>query len=488
MQIPFGEWLPDQPEYLNPGANTANNVYFARQSYKRFPSLVAYSSNNISANSRGAGSFRDNSNNVFNFVAKNTDIYQLDGGTFTSRKGSLTGGNTDYFTFTQFGQYVVASNGVDAPQYYLMGTSTNFANLSSIASSGTVPVFKVSGVVRDFFITGNHTNNSNRIQWSGINDLTTWAAGTKQSDLQDLPGSGGQIVHITSGEIGYVFRQNQIIRMDYVGGATVFRLSVISPNRGAVLGRTVCQDNRRVFFYADDGFFEINGDQVISIGAEKVNRFFDTDLNKAFSDRICAAVDPFNQLALWLYPSASNTANTTGICDKVIIYNYATQKWSTADASASTIFSQFVGAYTVELMDIISENLDAINIALDTDFWNGGQLYLGAIDSDFKAAIFSGTENEGTIETRELELFPGHRSSITNIRPIVDATSTVTISSRERLADTATESSSSSMVASGDNPVRQSGRYFKIKVKTPSGSVWTHAQGVDLIASRIGLR
>ena len=64
--------------------------------------------------------------------------------------------------------------------------------------------------------------------------------------------------HITSGEIGYVFRQNQIIRMDYVGGATVFRLSVISPNRGAVYGRTVCQDNRRVFFYADDGFFELS--------------------------------------------------------------------------------------------------------------------------------------------------------------------------------------------------------------------------------------
>jgi len=488
MQIPFGEWLPDQPEYLNPGANVANNVYFAAQSYKRFPSLVSYSSNNISSNSRGAGSFRDNSNNVFNFVANNTDIFQLDGGTFTSRKSSLTGTNTDYFTFTQFGQNIVASNGKDAPLYYEMGTSTNFANLSTIGSSGTVPVFKVSGVVRDFFVTGNHTNNSNRIQWSGINDLTTWEAGTKQSDLQDLPGSGGQITHITSGEVGYVFRQNQIIRMDYVGGATVFRLSVISPNRGAVLGRTVCQDNRRVFFYADDGFFEINGDQVISIGAEKVNRFFDIDLNKAFSDRICAAVDPFNQLAMWLYPSASNTANTTGICDKLIIYNYATQKWSTADANASTIFSQFVGAYTVELMDIISENLDAINIALDTDFWNGGQLYLGAIDSDFKAAIFSGTENEGTIETRELELFPGHRSSITNVRPIVDATSTVTIKSRERLADTATESSSSTMVTSGDNPVRQSGRYFKIKVTTPSGSVWTNAQGVDINATKIGLR
>jgi hypothetical protein len=488
MQIPFGEWLPDQPEYLNPGANTANNVYFAAQSYKRFPSLVPYSSNNMGKDSRGAGSFRDNSNTVFNFVGTNTDIFQLDGGSFTSRKGSLTGTNTDYWTFTQFGNYVIASNGVDAPQYYLMGTSTNFANLSAIGTAGTVPIFRVSGVVRDFLVTGNHSNASNKIQWSGINDITVWEAGNKQSDSQELPGSGGEIVHITSGEIGYVFRQNQIIRMDYVGGATVFRLSVISPNRGAVYGRTVCQDNRRVFFYADDGFFEVNGDQVIAIGAEKVNRFFDLDLNKAFSDRICAAVDPFNQLALWLYPSKNDTANTTGICDKILIYNYATQKWSTADASASTIFSQFVGAYTVELMDIISENLDNINIALDTDFWSGGQLLLGAIDSDYKAAIFSGTENEGTIETRELELFPGHRSSITNVRPIVDATSTVTVKSRERLADTPTESSVSTMTDSGDNPVRESGRYFRFKITTPSGSVWTHAQGVDIVATKIGLR
>ena len=100
-----------------------------------------------------------------------------------------------------------------------------------------LPATSIKGVVRDFLVTGNITNATNRIQWSGINDITVWSG--KQSDLQDLPGSGGQIVHITSGEVGYVFRQNQIVRMDYAGGATVFRLSVISPNRGAVYGRTV---------------------------------------------------------------------------------------------------------------------------------------------------------------------------------------------------------------------------------------------------------
>jgi len=276
--------------------------------------------------------------------------------------------------------------------------------------------------------------------------------------------------------------------MDYVGGNTVFRLSVISPNRGAMYGRTVCQDNRQIFFYADDGFYQINGDSVLPIGVEKVNRYFDLHLNKAFSDRICAAVDPFNQLAMWLFPSTDDATNTTGICDKIIIYNYATKKWSLANASASTIFSQFVGAFTVELMDIISENLENIGAALDTDYWSGGQMLLGAIDSDYKASIFSGTSNECEVETAEIEPFPGLRANITGVRPIVDATATLTVKARERLADTESETSSSSMVSSGINPVRKSGRYIRANVKVASGTKFNHAQGVDLVASRAGTR
>jgi hypothetical protein len=473
MQIPFGEWMPDQPAHGMKGANVATNVYHTLGSYKRFPSLVSYSGSSTTVkDAHGSGSFRDNSNAVFNFVATKTDLFQLASGAFTSRKGSLTGDDDDYWTFTQFGEYVIASNGVDAAQFYLMGTSTNFAALTSIQTVGTCPLFRVSGVIRDFLVVGNISGASNRIQWSGINDITVWSG--KQSDLQDLPGSGGRVVAITSGEVGYVFRQNQIVRMDYVGGATVFRLSVISPNRGAVFGKTVCQDNRRVFFYADDGFYEIQGDNVVGIGVEKVNRFFDANLNKAY--------------AMWLYPSVSNTNNTTGICDRMIIYNYATQKWSLAKVNASQIFPQFVGAYTVELMDIISQNLDSINANLDTDYWDGGQMFLGAIDNEFKAAIFSGNSNECEMETAEIEAFKGARTNITGVRPIIDSTATVTVKTRERLADDVTESNSSSMVTSGVNPVRQSGRYIRANVKVASGTTFTHAQGIDIVASKAGYR
>ncbi len=191
---------------------------------------------------------------------------------------------------------------------------------------------------------------------------------------------------------------------------------------------------------------------------------------------------------MWLFPSTENAANTTGICDRIIIYNYATKKWSLAEANASTIFSQFIGTYTVELMDIISTNLEKINASLDTDFWSGGQMYLGAIDSDYKAAIFSGTANECEVETAEIEPFPGLRANITGIRPIVDATATLTVKARERLADTESETSSVSMRDSGINPVRKSGRYVRANVKIASGTEFNHAQGIDLVASRAGVR
>ena len=494
MQIPFGEWLPDQPDHLNPGSTVATNVYHAQTSYKPVKGLVAYSgTSNVTQNAKGAGSFRDNTNTVFTFVGTKDNIYKLTSGTFASVKGSLTisGGDSDFFTFTQFGQFVIASNGVNPPMYYEMGTSTNFATLQTLANAqgiGTVPAkFKTSGVIRDFLVTGNIENAKNRVAWSGLNDISTWEAGVKSSDTQDLPGSGGQVVAITSGEVGYVFREDQVIRMDFVGGNVVFRFSVISPNRGAVYGQTVCQDNRQVFFYASDGFFQINGDQILPIGAEKVNRFFDGDLNKAYTDRITAAVDPFNTLAIWLYPSKDNP-NTTGICDKLLIYNYVTQKWSVAKVKASQIFKQFVVANTVELMDIISENLDDINISLDTAYWTTGHLYLGAVDENFKAAIFSGKTLEAELETKEQEIFPGLRANVTGIRPIVDASANVTIKTRDKLADTVTTSVSSSMNETGINPVRQSGRYFRANVKIPAESIWTNAQGIDLTASQGGSR
>ena len=115
-------------------------------------------------------------------------------------------------------------------------------------------------------------------------------------------------------------------------------------------------------------------------------------------------------------------------------------------------------------------------------------MFLGAIDSDYKAAIFSGNANVSEIETDEIEPFPGLRANVLGIRPFVNAASTITVKTRERLQDTASESSSTSTVTSGVNPVRESGRFVRANVKIASGTNFDHAQGVDLSLTRAGVR
>ena len=93
-----------------------------------------------------------------------------------------------------------------------------------------------------------------------------------------------------------------------------------------------------------------------------------------------------------------------------------------------------------------------------------------------------------SIETDELEPFPGLRANILGIIPFINAASTITVKTRERLQDTATESSSATTVTSGINPVRESGRFVRANVKIASGVNYDHAQGVDLSLTRAGVR
>ena len=40
MQLPFGEWLPDLPDHMNPGSTQAKNVFPAVNSYRPFKNII----------------------------------------------------------------------------------------------------------------------------------------------------------------------------------------------------------------------------------------------------------------------------------------------------------------------------------------------------------------------------------------------------------------------------------------------------------------
>ena len=74
MQVPFGEWLPDLPDHVNPGATEAKNVFPAVNSYRPFNNISVTSSNALDARCQGAKGFKSDSGVVSIFAGDATKL------------------------------------------------------------------------------------------------------------------------------------------------------------------------------------------------------------------------------------------------------------------------------------------------------------------------------------------------------------------------------------------------------------------------------
>jgi hypothetical protein len=475
-RITFGEWLHDQPGLI--GALTvAENVYPKAVGYGPFPDSVAYSEA-ASQDLNNIGAAIDSSGATKIFAGSANRLYLFDSTDASLDDVSLT--TTGYTTsdrwrFVQFGNNMIAANGQDKLQYYdLTTTGGTFVELDSGA-----PTAKLLTVVRDFVMTGNIPgSNPNRIQWSGINDPTTWSSsGVTQADFQDVP-EGGEIRGLTGGEFGLALLERSIIRISYVGTPLVFQFDTIARNIGCYETNSVIQWQGVTYFLSDDGFYSCNGQTIEPIGAEKVNRFFFLDVVEGDIGKMSAAIDPERNLVIWGYPSVADVY-------KLLVYHIVTKRWSIIETSVDRIATSATPTATLEALDTYNTNLDLLGISLDSRVWVGGKILLAGVRDD-KIVIFSGNNKTATIETSDLN-DTGQNSMMTMVKPLVDGGSgAVSIASRLLLSEVVTYGSAVTASAENRAGFRSYGKYHRIRL-TPTGS-WTTAIGADIDLQAAGMR
>ena len=453
--IKFGELLKDLPDYRNPGCLEANNVIPYGDGYKPLPSLNIVS-DALDNRAQGLGVLRSTDGTIRVVAGDSSKLYLLDGSSFNdvSKLGGYTVSSLGQWSFTIFGNRIIASAIGQNIQSFTIGTSTEFADLVSLQT-------KYVTTVRDFLVTGFNASQSQRVRWSAINDPTDFTVSqTTQSDFQDLVGDHGQLQMIKGGEYLVTFMERAIYRGDYVGTPLIFQFTKVDSNIGVLKSGSVVQYGNNYYFLAEDGFYMFNGRTAVPIGANKINKFFFNDLSNTYLDRISGAVDPRNQLIVWAYPSQSSS----GELDKVIMYNYLTQRWSTGEVNTQILGQAQTPGYTLEELDTISASLDDLNLSLDSPFWSGSRLFLSAFNTDNKLATFSGTPGTANLLSSQLEI-EGRRSSLRNVRPIVSGgTTTVQTSSIDRQGNTETLKPAISLTDSGDAPMRSTGRYHKVQL------------------------
>jgi hypothetical protein len=412
---------------------------------------------------------------TFSYAQTGTDITTTaDTGTVTFLYTTPT---NQRWRFTQFGNVLVAANGGNRLQGYNVNTSSTFQDLASDA-----PQARYVTVVRDFVVSG-YINSStvypNRVQWSALGDESSWAnSATTQADFQDIP-DGGSVVGLTGGEYGLVFMDRSIHRMSYIGSPLVFQFDNISRNQGCYEANSIIQYGGTSFFLSDDGFYACDGQQIIPIGNEKVNRYFFSDVDEGALNLMSAAVDPARKLVIWAYASQASAT-----VDKLLIYNYQTNKWTSGTTNASRIASSSTPSVALEGLDVFG-NLDTIPTSFDSRIWLGGKMQFAGV-RDTKIITFSGANNTAYIETGDIEM-PGVTSAITLAKPIVDnGSGSVALFSRRLLSEQVIFGSQTAADAENRVSLRGVGRYHRLQL-TPTGQ-WTNTVGIDVEMNPLGTR
>jgi len=474
-RVTFGEWMPDQSG-ISGSLTDAKNVVSQAIGYGPFPTPVSFSSA-AAENLTSLYAAKAPDSNTYFFAAGLSKIYTVSGsGTLTQVNTGLTTGNNDRVRFTQFGKTVIICNNAEKLKSWVLGTSSTFTEIAA-----TAPIAKFITVVRDFVVCANTletTQQQYRVRWSAINDETDWVENVNtQSDYQDIP-DGGQIMGIRGGEFGLVLLERSIHRMTYVGTPFIFQFDNISRNKGCMVSGSVAQYQGITFFLSDDGFYMCDGQQVVPIGAEKVDRFFLSDASESEYNSMSAAIDPVRKLVIWNYKSVDATR-------KLLIYNFATKKWTYGDANTDYLGEASSGASTLEELDSISGSIDALTTSLDSLLYVGGKYFLGGTYGT-RVYSFTGASLTGSIATGDIDV--GANSVVTLARPIVDnGSGSLSVASRTLLNQSVTYGTSTAADSENRVSLRSAGRYHRLKL-VPTGANWKTAVAVDVDVTPQGVR
>jgi len=482
-QLLFGAFEPDIASVNTNRTSYVLNVFPRVDGYGPINAIEALSS---PLPSRCLGAFTalgaDGQSVVF--AGTNTALFRFNASSGAWLRVSKAGGYAvnkgDMWGFAQMGANVVAVAGNNPPQVYNLSSDTAFHDLA-----GSPPNARGVAVVGDFLVLFGLSSNSNRIHWSGINDIEWWTPGSHNCDYQDFP-DGGFVRGMAGGEFGLVFQDTAIRRMVFAPGSDViFQFQRISEDRGVVMPYSIARAHQTAFFLSQDGFYKIDlSGGLTPIGASRVDATVFSDADMSDQIDMIACDDPGSKRIMWAYRSNDNRG--TSYLDRVVIYDWALDKWSQARLSVQYLARVVPPVASIDDLDGLG-SIDGLTDSFD-NMISRPTPYIAAVMETGELGLFTGAPIEAIMDTPEGMVGNGERMFVQNVAPITDAKfAKVAMEARERLMDARHYDVETTMSPrTGFAGQRSSGRYQTVRLRIPAGGAWSFARGVNIDARKDG--
>ncbi|WP_375658326.1 MULTISPECIES: hypothetical protein [unclassified Bartonella] len=482
VYFPVADYRPDVAVVNGSFTDSLVNVLPADGGYIPMPSAMVVS-NPLEEKPLGSIAFRSG-NGVKIIVGGAKKLYAYDSQTRGWQDISQNGvtyqaNDENKWSFALFGDAVIAVNKNDKPQVFKVRNSQRFEDLG-----GNPPKAGLVKVWGDFVCLMQLTDNPNRIHWSGLNDATHWTVGVKDCYYHNF-NDGEHVQGATESSNPIVFLRSAVYAGSFTLGSKVpFIFQKLQDKRGARSAASIACRGSDAFFAGDGGFYQMSLDgQLLSIGFEKVDRTVFSTFDKLALDEMQAVIDPVHNRVYWSLKSYNNEQTT-------FVYDWGLQKWSTLQGELFTFFPVFTTGYTLEQLDEISINLEALPASLDSPRWQSGAPMLGAFDENNRLVMFTGAPMEATVVSQEMGAPDGSFNFITKMFAEVDTTEGLLSIGERRLRNNQTpitwHKERVCSYVTGAYHGRSRNRYHRFKLRIPEGIHWNHITGFNVDLRPLG--
>lgn len=476
----FGEWLPDVPDFKNPGCIVAENVIPIPGGYAPQPGLNPQGETADGAITSARLMFNANGSAVV-VGATDANLFVNTGGTVTQT--AYTTAATDPWDFCRYNDFVIATNINNAPQHLSdIDTDTSWSDLG-----GTPPRAKYCARIGDFLVLGNLDGEPSKIQWSAFNNPGgSWARSRlTQADSVPLDLELGAVQRIVGGRYPMIFQERGVQRIEYVGPPVVWNIVEVEGARGCVAPFSVVQLGSTVYYLAQDGFYATDGNSFDPIGNSRINKWFFDEVRASKITETHGTLDFENNCIVWAFKTGNSF-------NRFIRYCYTENRWSHGQVTIGRLVETVAGDVTLEQLGALYAALEDIPASLDDPRWQGRNRTMAAFvdgTTTTELNLLNGTMLEANIETGEFQLIPGRRVTTKRARVLGKGgflwdVAPVAIAYNEG----ETVGTFTSPMAGGWAPMRADGLSMRVKARAAEGAGWQTVQGVYIDARPSGAR
>jgi hypothetical protein len=255
------------------------------------------------------------------FFGTPTKLFKWDQTIGTVEIGSgFTGTDSDLWSIERWGNWVVATNGVDVPQIY---KGVSFDPLAGTTFTTTKIFVRRSPFLLAFETSGG-SGETGRYHWCDRDDVETWTplttnfAGTNpvrdiDSDIRAAIPFAGEIAFAASDSVSIA---------SFIGFPNVFGHTNLVGGVGVVGKKAMVEAGRRLFGFGPRGLWVSDGNSKDYFANPQIQEFIFDDINEDELTKVVAWHNRLEESVAFFYPSNGFTVNNRGV-----FFNYKNRNW-----------------------------------------------------------------------------------------------------------------------------------------------------------------